>query len=233
MQTNKKLTGLLAGLVCYGLSASVAHAVMINEVRPDAGELLTATNPVDLFQDTTGGLTLGSAGVPLDSITGELINRGAGGVPVDDIDLYKILITDPAAFSVTVAASLSEDNDAMLWLFDATGDQVSDFDPFDDAIDDGGLGNLPQINAGALAGPAGMYFLSFNLFVTNPFDTTPPGLANGWFRDPTPFQSGPYTLSLTGVETAQPPPSVPEPGMLALFGLGLVGMGLVRMRMKA
>ena len=236
MPTNKKLTGLLAGLVCYGLSASVAHAINIDEVRPDAGELLNAVNPVDLFQDTTGGLTLGSDGVSLDSITGSLINRGTGSAPVDDIDLYKILITDPAAFSVTVAASLSDNNDAMLWLFDAAGTHVPDFDPYSELIEDGGNGSLPQINASDLdVSPEGMYFLAFSLFITDPEDvfSDPPTLANGWDRDPLPFQSGPYTLSLTGVSTAQPPPSVPEPGMLALFGLGLVGMGLVRMRMKA
>jgi hypothetical protein len=240
MAINKRLVGLLTGIVCYGLSASVAQAVVINEVRPDAGELLTSVNPVDLFQDTTGGLTLGSTGVSLDSITGELINRGAGGAPVDDIDLYKILITDPTAFAVTVAASLSDNNDAMLWLFDNTGTQVPDFDPFSDAIDDGGIGKLPQINPGDLStSPAGMYFLSINLFLTNPEDVNngpngpngPPTLDNGWFRDPLLFQTGPYALNLSGVQTA--PAGVPEPGVLALLSLGLVGLGFTRRKMTA
>lgn len=218
---DKKLTGLLAGLVCYGLSASVAQAVMINEVNPDAGEVLATA------QDTTGS---GAIQVSLDSISGALINLGTIAEPIDDIDLYKILITDPAAFSVTVAASLSVDNDAMLYLFDAAGVQVL-------VDDDDGLGNLPQFNAGDLTDPPsapGMYFLAINLFLTNPDDVVsdPPTLDNGWFRDPVPFQTGPYTMSLTGVSTAVPPPSIPEPGMLALFGLGLVGMGVARRRMK-
>ena len=223
MAINKRLVGLLTGIVCYGLSASVAQAVMINEVSPDAGEELATA------QDTTG------TGAFLDSISGALINLGTTADPIDDIDLYKISIIDPVAFSVMVTASLSDDNDAMLWLFDAAGDQVPDFDPFDINIDDGGVGDLPQINAGELdISLPGEYFLAFNLFVTNPQDTssTPPTLDGGWFRDPLPTgQSGPYTLSLTGVETA--PAGVPEPGVLALLSLGLVGLGFTRRKMKA
>ena len=215
---NKNLTGLLAGFVCYGLSASVAHAININEDSPDAGELVgTAQNTLGLGQ--------------IESISGTLINLGTDAEPIDDIDLYKILITDPAAFSVTVAADLSIDNDAMLHLFDATGVQVL-------VNDDGGLGDLPQFNPGDLIDPPnhpGMYFLAFSLFLTEPEDvvSVPPTLRDGWYRDPIPRgQTGPYTLSLTGVGVGKPPPTVPEPGMLALFGLGLVGMGVARRRMK-
>jgi len=215
---DKRLVGLLAGVVCYGLSATAAHAVKINEVSPDAGEVLATA------QDTTG------AGASLDSIAGALINLGTDLGPVDDIDMYKILITDPDAFSVMVAATLSFDNDATLFLFDAAGAVVI-------ADDDSGDGLLPQFNAGDLTNPvnnpAGEYYLAFNLFETNPDNVAvvPPNLDNGWFRDPIPFQDGPYTLSLTGVETA--PAAVPEPGTLALFGLGLAGMGLARKRLKA
>jgi len=219
---DKRLVGLLAGIVCYGLSASVAHAININEVSPDAGELVSTA------QDTTG------IGASLDSIAGALINLGTDLDPVDDVDLFKILITDPDAFSVMVTATLSDDNDAMLWLFDAAGTHVPDFDPYDELIEDGGNGFLPQINAGDLGvSPAGMYFLAFSLFITDPEDVVsdPPTLDDGWDRDPIPFQTGPYELSLTGVETA--PAAVPEPGILALIGLGLAGMGLARKRLKA
>ena len=213
----KKLTALLAGTICYGLSASVAQAVMIDEESPDAGELVTTA------QDTTG------VGASLDSISGSLINLGTTADPVDDVDLYKIMITDPAAFSVTVTASLSGNNDAMLYLFDSAGIQV--------LVDDDGSGSLlPQFNAGALAGsPVGDYLLAFNLFITNPDDvaSTPPTLNSGWFRDPIPYQEGPYTLNLTGVSTAAETPPVPEPEILALFGLGLAGLGLARRRTQA
>lgn len=219
MSLTKRITGLLAGAVCYGLSASAVQAVMIDEDNPDAGELVSTA------QDTTG------TGAVLESISGSLINLGTVADPVDDIDLFKILITDPAAFSVMVTASLSVDNDAMLYLFDSAGVQVL-------VDDDGSGGLLPQIDAGELTaagGAAGEYFLAFNLFITNPDDvvSNPPTLDSGWFRDPIPFQTGPYTLNLTGVSTDAPPPTVPEPGMLALFGLGLAGMGLARRRVKA
>ena len=214
---DKRLVGLLAGVVCYGLSASVAQAVMINE-DGDAGEELATA------QDTTG------TGASLESIAGTLINLGTNQDPIDDIDMFLINITNPGAFSVMVTATLSIDNDATLWLFDTAGAVVI-------ADDDSGAGLLPQFNVGDLTDPpngAGMYFLAFNLFETNPDNVAvaPPNLDDGWFRDPIPFQTGPYTLSLTGVSTAVPPPSIPEPGMLALFGLGLVGMGFVRRRTK-
>ena len=212
MSINKRLVCLLAGSVFYGLSASVAHAVIINEVSPDAGELVSTA------QDTTG------MGALLDSISGTLINLGTMADPVDDVDLYKILITNPAAFSVTVSASLSVDNDAQLFLFDDAGSQVL----FDDDVDfPDNL--LPQFNPGDLSGPAGEYFLAFNLWATAP--DTVGNLDTGWDHDPGPFQTGPYTLSLTGVETAGA--AVPEPSTLALLSLGLAGFGFMRRKMKS
>jgi len=216
---NKKLTGLLAGCVFYGLSATAAQAVIINEDSPDAGELVSTA------QDTTG------IGASLDSISGTLINLGTTEEPVDDVDLFKILINDPVAFSVTVTASLSDNNDAMLYLFDSAGVQTL-------VDDDGSGGFLPQFNAGELSaagGQAGEYFLAFNLFITNPedVDSVPPTLAEGWYRDPLPYQTGPYTLNLTGVSTAATTPPVPEPEILALFGLGLAGLGVLRRRVQA
>jgi hypothetical protein len=196
----------LCALVMLFAFYSPAQAVMIDEVSPDAGELVSTA------QDTTG------TGAVLESISGTLIDLGAAA-PVDDVDLYKILITDPAAFSVMVAASLSGNNDAMLHLFDSAGVQV--------LVDDDGSGTLlPQFNPGDLSGPAGEYFLAFNLFLTNPEDvvSNPPTLDDGWFRDPIPFQTGPYTLNLTGVSTA-----VPVPAAVWLFGSGLLGLvGMAR-----
>ena len=213
MPTNKKLTGLLAGLVCYGLSASVAQAIMIEE-QGDAGELLGTA------QDATAG------GLPVTSIIGTLINLGTAQEPKDDVDMYKIDVTNPGAFSVTVRAESSGDNDLDLYLFDAAGVQVL-------YSDNDGIDPLPQFNVGDLSGsPVGMYFLAIDLFLTTPLDVSvaPPDVGDGWFRDPIPaFQISGYELTLTGTGAAP----VPEPGMLALFGLGLVGMGLVRMRMKA
>lgn len=46
----------------------------------------------------------------------------------------------------------------------------------------------------------------------------------GWDRDPAPFQTGPYTLSLTGTKFASSA-TVPEPGsMFGLIALGALGV---------
>ncbi|ACK67999.1 hypothetical protein PCC8801_4063 [Rippkaea orientalis PCC 8801] len=169
------------------MAASTTQAATWTEVG-DAGELLP-----------TSQTTFGS-GV-LNSISGTLSDLGGG---IDDIDLYQIFIYDTDAFSVTVSASLSQDNDAQLFLFDAGG--------FLKLEDDDSAGFLPQFDPGALSGqPTGIYYLAFNLFSTDP-DSNP--LA-GWNRDPVPFQTGPYTLSLTGTQFASSA-TVPEP--LTLLG---------------
>jgi hypothetical protein len=218
IELDKKLMGLLAGFVCYGLSASVAHAVIINEIG-DAGETLATA------QDTTG------TGAVLDSISGALEDLGDVLGP-DDIDLYKISIFNPGDFSVMVDAALTDPNDPDLWLFNTLGEVVL-YDDCNESSPDCIPSTMPEFAAGDLSGDSGVYFLGISLFYSNPDNIDDPQtLATGWFRDPLPsFQTGPYTLSLTGVETA--PRAVPEPGTLALFGLGLAGMGLARRRMKA
>jgi len=166
---------IASALVMFALT-NAAFAVSYSEIG-DAGELLaTAQVPTG-----SGSLT---------SISGTLINTAS---PInDDIDLYKIHISDPNEFSVTVSATLSEDNDAMMFLFDSAGAQIL-------FNDDGSAGNLPQFNTGDLTGnPAGNYYLAFNLFETLPNLTA--GSLSGWNRNPDPFQTGPYTLTLSGTE---------------------------------
>lgn len=172
----------------------------------DAGELVgTAQSTVGF-----GALTL---------ISGSLIDLGE---ELDDIDLYRITILDPDAFSVITSASLSVDNDAMLFVFDAAGNLVF--------FNDDSVGFLPGIDAGDLTGnPAGSYLLGINLFFTLP--TSDP-LA-GWDRDPDPFQTGPYDLTLTGAGFDSDGTAVPEPATLALLGAGLAGIGFLRRRRSA
>ena len=169
----------------------------------DAGESL-------LSADATTGV--GS----LDAINGNLVELAAG---IDDVDLYQIRVVDPEAFAVVVTADLSGDNDGALFLFDEAGFFVL----FDD---DDGAGFLPEFAPGELAGaPAGIYYLSFSIFATEPI--VGPGLPlSGWERDPDPLQTGPYTLSLSGVEFSV----VPVPPAAALFGSALALLGWLRGR---
>jgi len=152
----------------------------------DAGEL------IDTAQVTRGSKKL-------DYISGELTGY-------NDVDMYQIHIDEPDAFSVTVWADLSVDNDATLFLFDSEGYlTLSD--------DDDGPGFLPQFNSGEISGmDTGLYFLAIDLYMTEPIGDP---LA-GWTSTPTPQQEGSYTLSLTG---ASP---VPEPATMLLLGSGFV-----------
>jgi len=152
----------------------------------DAGEL------IDTAQVTRGSKKL-------DYISGELTGY-------NDVDMYQIHIDEPDAFSVTVWADLSVDNDATLFLFDSEGYlTLSD--------DDDGPGFLPQFNSGEMSGmDTGLYFLAIDLYMTEPIGDP----LTGWTSTPTPQQEGPYTLSLIG---ASP---VPEPATMLLLGSGLV-----------
>jgi hypothetical protein len=158
----------------------------------DAGELLN-----------TAQVTTGTG--PLTSISGTIATPA-------DVDLYRISIVNTAAFAVTVATNFgvgpaSLFDDSQLFLFNASGFLVLEDD------DDGFLFR-PQFNPGELAGSLpGTYFIALSLFDTDPIVNP----LSGWVQDPFPDQSGTYTLNLAGATFA-----VPEPGSLALLGVGLM-----------
>ena len=184
--------------------AGAANAQAVNEVG-DAGETLATAQLI------TGGVT---------SISGSLVNLGGAGANIDDIDLYRFSVSDPNAFGVTVDSNLSVDNDAQLFLFDSLGQFVA-------ADDDGGDDQKPQFNVGVLAGrAAGDYYLAYDLFNSDPVFTA--GVLTGFNRRPAPFQTGTYTLNITGAAgIAQ---GVPEPATWALMiaGFGLAGASMRR-----
>jgi hypothetical protein len=159
----------------------------------------------------TAQAVLTSPADALDAITGELADLGG----VDDIDLFRIQIVDPDGFSVTFAGSLSEDNDAHMFLFDEQGSLVL-------YNDDGSSGVEPEFGLGDLAGgDPGIYLLGIALFETLPANDP----LTAWDRAPFPLQFGNYRLSFTGAAT------VPEPAEWgALAALGLFGWTLLRRR---
>ena len=144
---------------------------------------------------------------------------------VEDVDLYRILITDPSQFSVAVASNLDADNDTMLWLFDADGRFVM-------MDDDAGGNYVPRFTpAHFVGGSAGVHYLGFSIFATAPQYTD--GVLTGWNYDASPMQSGDYTLALTGVGL-EAPSAVPVPAAAWLLGSGLVGLvGVARRKPRA
>lgn len=185
------------------LAGGIATAATFTEVGDAGGTPGTA-------QVTTGS---GS----LDTIFGTLS-------PATDTDVFKIFITNPSLFSITmVGTSLSADNDTELYVLDAAGNLL-----FSD--DDGGPGALSRLNAGQFAGnPAGLYLVAYNLFSSAPIGSTP---VTGWSVSPSPAQTGAVQLNFTNAEFAAS--DVPEPASLALVGVGGLGLlaGHLRRRRK-
>jgi hypothetical protein len=185
------------------LTPAAAAAQVVAEVG-DAGELLGTAQVI---------------GGPVTRIDGTLVNLWVTG-QADDIDLYRITISDTAGFSVTVLSNLSIDNDGQLFLFNTSGALVGQ-------DDDTGLGLLPQFNVGQFSGLAtGNYFLGYNLFASNPVFTG--GALTGWSRNPSPYQTGPYSLLITGAGNG----GVPEPSTWAMMLVGFGGLGAVLRRKR-
>jgi hypothetical protein len=192
------------------LLATQAGASIVFEAG-DAGEFLG-----------TAQTALGAG--PLKSIFGEIGSAG-------DQDVFRIRIADPASFSAStnnLDTALSQDSDTMLFLFDASGFGVAAND--DDPDDPDAL--KARFPAGSFSGPPGIYLIAISIFRNVPrnefareifpdivFDDValPAGsgsetLLHHWTFDPSPDQSGPYHIQLTGAEFI-----VPEPASWALF----------------
>ncbi|MBW1693387.1 MAG: PEP-CTERM sorting domain-containing protein [Deltaproteobacteria bacterium] len=204
----KKLAVSLCTVFFVFSAGEVAQAIPWNE-GPDAGAL------IDTAQVTHGPKML-------DYIYGELTGN--------DVDLYQIWINDTSAFSVTVLwadlsyndPEITDDNDAVLYLFDSDGLQVL----WDD---DNGYGLLPQFNSGQISDEdEGIYYLAFTLFGTWPNSSD--GLV-GWSYTNSP-QAGDYILSLTGTSPSARHSPVPEPATILLFSSGLIGLAGIRKRFK-
>lgn len=196
------------------LTAQLAVAgLTIATVLLGGGPPAGATTP----EATDAGETLATAQV----ISGaETTITGTVGAGTDHVDIYKINITQPVAFSATTYGSAL--GDTMLLLFDAAGHLVEANDDWSwttnwSNLPAGGLGNTnAPVSAGwyylavspyyadPLAGSADMWSSSSPTWVDPETGDSVDGPADaslvldGWSLNPT-MGSGDYTVTLNGV----------------------------------
>jgi hypothetical protein len=156
----------------------------------------------------------------------------------NDVDLFAIIITNPAAFSATTVGTGGTLADTQLFLFDADGRGVIANDDASAAIS---RSTIPAVGAGrpARLGPTtpGLYYLGIAAFDRDPVSST--GLIFPSFPLTTVFGptgpggadpvsdyagagtgTGTYLIALTG---AAPIIVVPEPTSLTLLSVGALG----------
>jgi MYXO-CTERM domain-containing protein len=214
---------LFAVLAVAGLAAS-ANAVIVTETG-DAGLI-----PFAPAQDISGGPNV------LDRLDGALLPDGS-----QDVDVYRITIANPAAFSAIVSGGTL--TDTTIYLFNLNGTGIA---KNDDISGSNFLSAFPVGDANYATLPAGDYLFAISIFGVIPFSVSPPTLVSqnifdvnqftgvqgpvnaanpvlDWAAVSTFVEGGSYEVSFTGVTTG-----VPAPGAMALLGLG----GLVAARRR-
>jgi hypothetical protein len=137
-----------------------------------------------------------------------ILSQIQGTLDVNDVDMYAIYITDPAAFSASTVGGATWDT--QLFLFDANGVGVVAND------DTGGLQSTIDNTAGCITAP-GLYYLAITRYNKDPLGCNDGGLwstndnncpngperssrVNSWTSST--GTAGSYTIFLTGVEGA-------------------------------
>lgn len=179
-----------------------------------AGAVAILLSPVFAAQAVThvespdAGESAGAAqaAIGADRIVGVLFDTGEN---IPDIDVYKINVGDVDAFSVTLDSDPSIFR-SEFFLFDAALDVALE-------VEVSGFINETVFGAGDLSGFAGgIYYLAMTI---NESVAASGGVVS--IVGPQPFQSGGYTLALTGV-------AVPAPYSLPLLLSACAGMMLLR-----
>jgi hypothetical protein len=137
-----------------------------------------------------------------------ILSQIQGSLDVNDVDMYAIYITDPAAFSASTVGGATWDT--QLFLFDANGVGVVAED------DTGGLQSTIDNTAGCITAP-GLYYLAITRYNKDPLGCNEGGLwstndnncpngperssrVNSWTSST--GTAGSYTIFLTGVAGA-------------------------------
>lgn len=212
MKKNLCLAVLLSSLG-FGQSAFASTVAVWNEL----GE---AGNTPGTAQHLTG------TGV-LDTITGTMNGTGI------DTDVFRIYISDPAKFSITMTNTLLDgDNDTVLYVLDDSHHLLFAND------DISSVNLLSHLDAGQFAShAAGFYLVAYNIYQSFIVDDNDvkygvsvfqQGMhVKGWFTTGAFPQFGTVQLDFTGARFDAPPlpSSVPTPVPLILTLMGIAGFG--------
>ncbi len=190
------------------------------------------------YTETTDVGDLPGSAVDLTGIAVELIEGYAGA---SDVDMFKIYIANPTAFSADTSGSTL---DTQLQLFDVSGLGIY----ANDDIPGGGFGpSLLPANDPLGPQTAGIYYLAVSRWNNDPLSSGGEIFSGAWdeimgpngtggnmpvtgWKGDTGATNG-YQISLTGLgQSPEPSPTVPVPGSALLCGLGLVLSRSIRRR---